>query len=294
VTRLRACARSRFEGLGFEYVSFFGEELSVGDLRRASSEGSLFAAGRLLRVAEAEKAPAAARQELLALAEGSDETAMLVEIADHRSSLATRLEKSCTSFVCWDPFERDMYKWCDRLAGENGLSITGDASQMLVGYSSGNLSRLADAIERAAIFAAGSRLGRKELSGFLWASAEADAFDLVDSAMSGDWRKALGQCWKLISAGEEPVGLVALLFRQWLRADEARRVIRGGGGQGDLERIAGARGPAVRRLREAASSGTWGEPWAVSESFAEADAALKTGSDPYVVLAGLLRSLTGR
>lgn len=292
--RLRASLRLRLQGLGFEYLSFSGDDLSAGDLRRAGSEGSLFATGRLIRVAEAERSGPAVKQEIVDAAAGADDTAMLVEVTDHRSALAAKLEKTCMTFVCWDPFEKDMYRWCERLALEHGLSMAPDAQHLLVGYSAGSLSRLADAVERASLFAAGARLGRRELAGLLWAAADTDAFDLVDSALSGNWGKALGDCWKLTSAGEEPVGLVSLLFRQWLRADEARRILRSGAGRAEVEKLAGGKGPAARRLLEAASSGSWGEPWLVSESFAAADTALKTGSDPHVILAGLIRSLTGR
>jgi len=292
--RLRALVRDRFEKLGFEYVSYSGDDLSAGDLSRAFSEGSLFASGRLVRIADAEKASQACRRELIGLAGDSCDSALLVEVADQRSALAGRLEKTCLTFVCWDPFERDMQKWCARLVSESGLSLAPDTGQLFVEYASGSLVRLADAVGRAALYAKGGRLGRREAAGLLWASADADAFSLADSALSGDWRGALGKCWALVSAGEEPVGLLALLFRQWLRAEEAREAIRAGGGEAAVERVAGGRGPAARRLMEAASKGSWGRPWDMAECFASADTALKTGSDPFVTLAGVVRSLTGR
>ncbi len=293
--RLREALRRRYAALDFEYISFSPEGIAAGDLRRAATEGSLFAAGRLLRMSDADKAPQAVRNELLELAGAGGETALLAEVQDHRSALAGKLEKCCLTFVCWDePFERDMHRWCRRIAGEEGLSINSETESMLVAWSQGSLARLADAIGRAALFAGGGKLDRRALSPLLSTTAGADAFDLADRALEGDFEGALSACWNLLGAGEEPVGLVALLFRQWLRADEARRMLRGGASMPDVERMAGGRGPAARRICEAAGKGRWGSTSSTAERFAAADASLKTGGDAWTVMAGLVQSLTGR
>lgn len=294
-SRLRAAIRRRYEGeLGFEHLTLAVEDLQPGLLARTVSSRSLFAPGRLVRLPDAERAPQSLKEEIVEVLGSPREDSILVETSDTslKSGFNARLDRHCISYVCWEPFESDFPRWCDRLCDEAGLEASGEIRSMLVAYASGSLSRLAEAVERCAGYLGGRRPGAADVASLLSAAADADIFDLSDSVMEGRFERSLADCWKLVAAGEEPVGLLAFLFRHWLRAESARAMLESGQTVAAVEKSMGLPRTAARKLSSAASARRWGGAAGTAEAFARADHRIKTGADPYVALADLLESLT--
>ncbi len=294
-SRLRAAIRRRFEGeLGFEHLSIAVEDLQSGLLARTVSSRSLFAPGRIIRLPDADRASQQLKAEIVEIIGAPREDSILVETSDTslKSGFNARLDQHCVSYVCWEPFERDFPRWCDRLCREAGLQASGEVRSMLVAYAAGSLSRLAEAVDRCAGYLGGRRPGAAEVASLLSAAADADVFDMSDSVMEGRFERSLADCWRLLAAGEEPVGLLAFLFRQWQRAESARAMLEAGQTAAAVEKATGLPGSAARKLSGAASARRWGSAARAAESFARTDQRLKTGADPYMAMADLLESLT--
>jgi len=296
--RIRDAARSRFcETLGFECSSFYAEDAEPGKLTRFLAEPSLFSSGRLVRIPGADRLPAAIRAELVRAAADEGRTdVLLVESSENslRHSFNASVDRipGAASFVCWEPFERDMGRWFDILAKEHGLSLPPGSRGILLSWAGGSLSRLDEAIERVSVFSEGRTLTTAELAGLLTGVADPGVFDLADEIWAGRRGNALSTAWRLICAGEEPVALLALVQRQWERLEAARALIAGGGDQKDMVRELGLSPTAASSLLSSARNSSAPPVWVAAEALASSDLSLKTGGDPFVVFAGLIHSLT--
>ncbi len=296
--RIRDAARSRFcETLGFEFSSFHAEDAEPGRLARLLAEPSLFSSGRLVRIPDADRLPSAIRAELVRSAADEGRTdALLVESTEsslrHAFNASVDRVHGAASFVCWEPFERDMGRWFDTLAKERGLSLPPGSRGILLSWAGGSLSRLDEAIERASVFSGGRSLTTAELAGLLTGVADPGVFDLADEIWAGRRGSALSTAWRLICAGEEPVALLALVQRQWERLEAARSLLAEGGGQKEIERDLGLSPTAASSLLSSAKSSSAPPVWVSAEALASSDLSLKTGGDPFVVFAGLIHSLT--
>jgi DNA polymerase-3 subunit delta len=298
ICRIRAAARVRFcDGLGFEYSTLSADEAETGRISRILGEPSLFAPGRLLRLSEADRMPAATRRELTELAgRGGSQDAILVESTETslRNAFNAGIDRiqGAVSFVCWDPFERDFARWCDTLCREKGLSLPAGSRSVLISWAAGSLTRLDDTSPRASLFAAGRALEPSDLAGLLTGVADSAVFDLSDEIWAGRPGRALSIAWRLIQAGEEPVALLALIGRQWEKLEAARTIVSSGGGSKDVERELGIPASAASSLITCAKSSKTRPVWVCAELLASSDQSLKTGADPFTVFASLIHSLT--
>lgn len=298
LSRVRDAVRRRFcSGLGFEYGAVPPDEAEPGLITRMLEEPSLFAPGRLLRLPEADRLPAAVRRELVEAASAPGRVdAILVESTETalRNSFNASLDglPGTVSYVCWDPFEKDMPGWCDVLAGEHGLALTAGSRSALVAWAGGSLSRLDDAVRTAAVFSGGRTLSQAEMAGLLTGVADPGVFDLADEIWAGRRGRAMALAWRLLQAGEEPVALLALIQRQWEKLEAARSILAAGGGRREIERETGLPRGASDRLADAAAKTSVPPQWIASEALASSDHQLKTGGEPFTVFAALIHSLT--
>jgi DNA polymerase III delta subunit len=293
--RIRSAVITRFvEGCRFDRVQLGPDEVKPGDLRRMAGERSLFAPGLLIRIADADKAPAAVRTEIAEAAESIGENAILVETSETsiRTGLNARLDRCSLTYICWEPFDRDLPRWCSRLCMESGMDASREVQSMLVSWAAGSLERLAEAVERTALFTLGRKAAREDVAGVLSSGGRAGIFDLADLVQAGDRKAALVTAWSLASEGEEPVGMVAFLFRQWQRSVQARAILASGGSAEAVERSLGLPKSVSQRIVRLLAGSPGPDPAEAAEAFAAADNALKTGGDPYIALAELVQSLT--
>ncbi|HRY60842.1 MAG TPA: hypothetical protein P5266_01505, partial [Candidatus Fermentibacter sp.] len=118
------------------------------------------------------------------------------------------------------------------------------------------------------------------------------AFALAIASAAARRGRALALAWRLLQAGEEPVALLALIQRQWEKLEAARSILASGGGRREIERETGLPRGASDRLADAAAKTSVPPQWIASEALASSDHMLKTGGEPFTVLAALIHSLT--
>jgi DNA polymerase III delta subunit len=270
--------------------------LSKGDLSRMTSEGSLFASGRLFVISSVDRTPAAARPEVTesSVSPGDNAFLYITDETSFRTKLMKGLSEAAATYVCYPPFERDMYKWCKKIAAEERISLTADAAQSLIAHAVGDLSGLADSLTRLSLFyGEGSSIGEAEVSSVIEAGDATSLFRLLDLVMDGDTGGATKVFWGLLERGEDAVGVLSFLYSQWIKLQQVREMLdvkrmtaR------DISRELGIRGRMLDRLVKAARSASGRTTAGAAEAFAEADEALKTGGDPYLAAAQLVGVLT--
>jgi DNA polymerase III delta subunit len=259
------------------------------------SEGSLFSSGRLLDISDVSGLSRKVKNELLEAAGDPSGNCILCRTTQSRisSGFLGKLEKAALTYVCWEPFQRDLRKWCGRLAAEASVSLTRDGSQTVELYSAGVLQRLAEAMERLSLYyTGGESIDRDGVLKVLTGRAEHTIFDLSDMLFTNRRSGAMDSLMSLIRAGEEPVAILAFLYSQWKMVNRARDIIASGGTSSTVSKELGIRYMQLDRVVAAAGKMYAEDPAGTPAKFASADLSLKTGGDSFTVLAGVIFALT--
>ncbi len=295
-TRLRhLMVECYMEQLGFEHVQLSAEEVTSGELARRLSESSLFANGVILDIANVNSLSRKVKTELLTAVEDPGSNSILCRTVQTRlsSGFLGNLEKASLTFMCWEPFQRDMQKWNTRLAKEYGVNLSRDGAQTLDLYASGVLQRMAGAIERLSLFFdTNDIIDRDGVLKVLTGRAEQTIFDLGEMLFMNQRSGAMDAMMSLIRIGEEPVGILAFLFSQWKLIIRARDILESGGSSRNVSTELGLRYMQLDRVVAAAGKMHSKDPVADAEVIATADTALKSGGDSFTVLAGVIFALT--
>lgn len=281
---------------GLELVMFQGNDLVPGELKKTTSEGSLFSTGKLVIISHVDRAGSEVKKEILEFAVKKSNTDIFLTITDKttiKKGFLAKLTDLAATFVCYDPFERDMQKWCRKLCMEEGLSLTGDVCNLIVDYSAGSLKYLAGSIEKLVLFfGEHSAPSIDEVSRVVSTTSKTDIFILSDALMSGDTGKSLSAFWKMMYSGEDIVGIIAFLFRQWEKLQIVKNHVKAGNNRKVISIKTGLRGLMLDRIISSAERKSESDADEIAEAFARADEGAKTGENPFVVAANLVFVLT--
>ncbi len=131
-------------------------------------------------------------------------------------------------------FERlnkgDLLKWIIQKASRSGVKLDHEAALMLVGSVGDDLFSIQNEIDKLALVYEGSGISRDELAGVIGNYRINAVFDLVESAIPGNEKEALGLLSSIITTGaERPSAVVYLLIRHFLTLLKIKSGMRGGG-----------------------------------------------------------------
>ncbi len=294
--RLLEGAIEAYRASGFELVRLDCAEVGPGDLGRAFTEGSLFSGSSLLLIFGPMALNRSVKASLLEHLSALDGNAAVV-VTDRtriKSGTLGKIAGMGRSYVCYDPWDRDMPGWISRLASENDVRLDGSGAATLTAHAGGSLGRLASAMQALSLYFSdpGRQLGAEEVREVLAGSADCDIYALGDRIMGDSRPKALEAVRSLLRSGEEPVAMLAYVYSHWSRVMRARALLASRGHKCNIGRELGVAPFLARKLKSHASSYSGTPVYVAAEAFASADESLKTGGDPYAVLAGLVLVLT--
>lgn len=132
------------------------------------------------------------------------------------------------------PPEREaLHAWISARARARGLQLAPQAVTLLAGYVGQDLRALAQEIDKLAAYARGTTrpVQAQEVERLVPHAREADIFRLVDAVAAGRTREALIELRTLLSRGEAPAYLLAMLSRQTRLMLQAQELL-GSGGRG--------------------------------------------------------------
>jgi len=289
-----------FRRRGFDTLRFDAPSLQEGDVRRHLTEGSFLSPGRLVVVSLVHALGKKPASELLDAA-GSDigdSAALFLHSTKvpRESAILKKLEQLTPSFICYEPFERDVATWAGRIAGEEGIRLGPGVVALLCEYSGRCLYRLGDAVRRLAVYhGADAVVDASGLRKVLYGSAGTDSFHLGDMLFGGRRGDALRAARMLLRDGEEPLAMLGYLFGHWQKVVTAREVVASGGDQNAVAAATGTGFPVTGKLMgfvRAAGSTPGPHPADAAAAFESADRGLKSGEDPLVAFGRLIFALT--
>jgi DNA polymerase-3 subunit delta len=223
----------------------------------------MMAQRRLVVVRGVDTWPAAELQSLSKYVPGMSPTTVLVMEArklDERMAASKQLHAAVQHTVFVELQERDLYPWLVRQARQRGLELGRDVPETLVATIGTSLSLLSMAIERIDLFVgpsleAGLRPVTLERMAPIIADGRArTVFELTDQVVAGNVGAAMDSLHRLLLAGDSPVGINAMLarqFRQFHQVSAGRRA--GLSGEG-LARFVGVPGFRLQDTLRAADA----------------------------------------
>ncbi len=177
------------------------------------------AAAKGKKAKNAGASPRAFVQGLADYARRVPDSTMLVVLADEQLDAVHPLLKSAQQHgrvrLCVAPKGAQLEDWLIRRAGAAGVRLVPDAARLLAAEVGGNLRVLASEIDKLATYAGrDGTICVDEVRMLTSASGQVRVFDLTDALARRDRSRALRLLHELLSAGESPLGIVALTAYQ--------------------------------------------------------------------------------
>ncbi|GBD12869.1 hypothetical protein HRbin24_00885 [bacterium HR24] len=186
----------------------------------------------------------------------------------------------------------ELTRWLGRRCRRLGLRLSERAARLLLQLLGSDLWALAAELDKLAAYAGGEVVREADVRLLVTPAREASVFDLTAAVSEGRHRDALRLLRDLLAQGEEPLGLLALLHRQYRRLLVARYVSERGGNEQEAARELALPPWAARRALVQARRLPLPRLRAAYRLLVEADAAIKRGRlAPEVALETLVYDL---
>ena len=202
---------------------------------------------------------------------------------DKRQKLYTTISKVCEIIDFARADKADLLAWIKRRFKSEGKTIDGDLCEYLIFYCGSLMQGLIPEIEKIVAYSSSETITRADIDTVATPNAEAVVFDLTDAMVARKYSKVLDILDKLMSLGEDPIAMLALIGRQ-MRQIYAACLLRGNGGISQLMHMWGMKSEYPAKIIMNASRGVDIE-WARNGVLlcAEADGKLKLGAKEEVL-----------
>jgi DNA polymerase III subunit delta len=227
VTRALRRLRERVGEAATEILS--AQEASADDVAAACNAMGLFTVERRLVVVEqVERWKAADLKALDAYLKGPAPTTVLALVGDEikRDSVLAKAVAKSGEILIFDLPKRgrkaDLPRWVEGQLKERGVVIDHEAARALVDLVGDNATELATEVDKLATWAAGDRIGEREVMELVPARAEAPPFDLTDAWGRRDAAAAVAASERLVERSGDATRDVLLRVTGLLTAHVGR------------------------------------------------------------------------
>ena len=208
----------------FNLDTFHGDNLDPRRVVDVYHSYPVMASRRLLVLKSCEKLTADKCRTLDEIVKAPAETSVVVAVGekvDLRRSLWRGMSQVGCSVEFKPPYDNQLPAWISRYASRQGIELESDAIELLRVYVGSNLRELASEIEKLKVYRSHSD-GRPESTGpisrhvvgeLVGLSRQSSIFSLTDAVGNGERDRAVELTHALLSQGEEPIRIVAMLNR---------------------------------------------------------------------------------
>jgi DNA polymerase III subunit delta len=175
------------------------------------------------------------------------------------------------------PLGRQLAAWLRARARTDGLELDEDAALLLIDLSGNDLARLRGEVEKAALAGGpdNRRVGVAEVRAVVGEHRLRHIFDLTRALVAGDTASALSLLELLLNAGEEPLGVLAMLGREARALWQAAEGLRRGRREDEIARVLRRPPAAATAVIERARAMAPGAPGRLLERCWEVERRLK-------------------
>lgn len=197
----------------------YGGEVSAKDVVALASAFPMMAERRVVVVREAEKlvATEADREILMRYLKSPLSSTVLVLItmkADMRLSVFKVFQDKGVVVESNPLYDSDIPTWLERRVKKLGRSISPEACELLHAHVGNSLRELHNEMEKLFLYAGEKKtIGVEEVSAVVGMSRLYNVFELQRAIGEGDAPRSVEILERMLDAGENPVGIIAILTR---------------------------------------------------------------------------------
>jgi DNA polymerase-3 subunit delta len=224
IERLVGTVDEAFRVFNVDTVS--AAEREFGEILDLARQVPMMSPRRLVVISHPESIKEGAQDALEEYLKSPSDQAVVVfdaDALDQRRKTSTALSKACT-VVRFDPLsEAEAIRWVEARARARGVTFDKQAIGALVDLAGADLTRLAVEVDKLVAHAGGRAVGLAAVQALVVRSREHEVWDLTDAIVARDRKRALRVLTRQLDAGEEPLGLLAMLastYRKMLIAKE--------------------------------------------------------------------------
>jgi DNA polymerase III delta subunit len=179
-----------------------------------------------------------------------DLTVVLIVHGKPAAKLAAAVRDAGGEVLAYDaPRQRELPRRLVAEAGERGFRLEPDAARMLVQRMGANPLRLANELDRLALWAGdGGKVDAADLEAMVSDTSEAAVWSLSDALLEGDAEAALAIAERLLAQGESVTGLVYALASRLRKAHLAMERLEAGTPAKKIESELGMHPYAAKQL----------------------------------------------
>lgn len=175
--------------------------------------------------------------------------------------------------------QRELINWVTRHFAANKKQITPDLCSYLIDITGGTMTALSGEISKICAYSEADRITRSDIDAVTEPVLDAVVFQMTDLMAAGKYPAALMKLQQLLKMQEEPIGILAMIGRQFRQIGTARTLLDNGKGVPDVMRLCGLRDYPAKKLLETARRFSPGFCKRASELILETDYGMKTSLD---------------
>lgn len=122
----------------------------------------------------------------------------------------------------------DLVKYLCREAEKQGCSLSRTLAEKIISYAGNDLNTLANEINKLCAYSAGEEITSQQVEDIVTKNMETTVFLLSNALVRGDYSKAYSLLDMLISQGEEPIAILAVLSSAYIDMYRVRAAIDSG------------------------------------------------------------------
>ncbi len=206
------------------------------DIVASAASMSLFAERKLVELRIPSGKPGAegskALAEYLSVSDGGDDTLLIVSGKIDKQSTNSKwykaLDAAGATLQVWPVEAKDLPRWLQQRVSNAGMSIDGDALQLLCDRVEGNLLAAVQEVEKLKLLAADGQINAETVTRSVSNNARYNLFSMTDNALRGDAATSLKMLHGLRSEGTEPTVALWALLREIRTLHQARTAVDSG------------------------------------------------------------------
>ncbi len=215
------------EAPDFNRSVFHGDRFAATDFLRGYNSYPMMAAHRLLVLKDCDRLPVADCRDLEPIVDFPSETSIVIAVGaklDLRRRLFQQMASKGHAIEFRPPFDNQVGPWIHRFAREQKIAIEPEAVDLLQLYIGNNLRELAGEIDKVQTYLGpGQPITASAVSETVAVSEGGDVFALADAAGSGDYPRCQRLLHELLTGGEDPARILAMVVRHFKLLLRARQ-----------------------------------------------------------------------
>jgi len=184
---------------------------------------------------------------------------------------------------------KDATQWIGRRVKKHGGEIEPRAAATLARMTGNNLRRLDAEIHKLVTYVDAARpISEDDVTLMVSAAIEANVFALVDALGVRDGKQAMQELHRLIDLGENPLGLLAMITRQFRLLIQVKELMGQSISQAEMAKVLGQHPFVVEKITRQSRNFTMEQLERIYHYLLEMDVAIKTGETGDVLALDLL------